>query len=255
MWLYLHQCWRRPAVWVFMACVCIFIACVDTLSEFVIQVGEIRAPGSCRKSSAVERPADSCGTSNVPWRILPKVLLSTKLWMNSEMKQRWTDSWQLTEQKNETIVAQFECRNAIISHLLLWKLLLFSAVKLGFGLDFLHFYLCIFPPKGLWCVDACCAWLTWMFQAFASADVALLPEAPKKKRNMSVALTKTKAARDGFHTHWNFIAGWPPTETAPVGSARLHLHSWSISTGSRGQVTQVRRKAASSLLIQANQRC
>lgn len=211
MWLYLHQCWRRPAVWVFMACVCIFIACVDTLSEFVIQVGEIRAPGSCRKSSAVERPADSCGTSNVPWRILPKVLLSTKLWMNSEMKQRWTDSWQLTEQRNETIVAQFECRNAVISHLLLWKLLLFSAVKLGFGLDFLHFYLCIFPPKGLWCVDACCAWLTWMFQTFASADVALLPEAQKKKSGIWALhwLKPRLHVMDSIHTGTSLLAGLP----------------------------------------------
>lgn len=87
MWLYLHHCWCRPVV-----CVsAIFIACVDTLSEFVIQVGEIRARGSCRNSSTMERPADSCGTSSVPWRILPKVLLPTKLWMNSEMKQLWTD--------------------------------------------------------------------------------------------------------------------------------------------------------------------
>lgn len=55
------------------------------------QVEEIRAWSCCTNSSALEWPADSRGTSSVPWRILPKVLLPTKLWMNSEMTP---GSWQ-----------------------------------------------------------------------------------------------------------------------------------------------------------------
>lgn len=225
MWLYLHHCWRRSAASVS----ALFIACVDTLLEFVVQVGEIRARDSCTNSSAVERPADSRGTSSVPWRISPKVLLPTKLWMNSEMKQLWTDSWQLTEQKNQTIVPQFECRNAIINHLVLLKIFLSSTLKLGiyflvFFVIFILFFalLCLFPTKGLWCVDACCAWLTWWDVSSVCLSRSGCASGSQTKHNMSVALTKTKGARDGFHTHtnmhsWTHVACWPPTEMASVG--------------------------------------
>lgn len=203
MWLHLHHCWSRLVV-----CVsAIFIACVDTLSKFVIQVGEIRARGSCRKSSAVGPPADSCRTSSVPWRILPKVLLPTKLWMNSEMKQLWTDSWQLTEQKNETIVPQFEWRNAIIHHLFIWKILLSSALKLG--IYFLAFFLLSFPSfvllisykRTLMCgCPLRTGSLDGTFRVFASAEVALLPEA-KQSVIWALHWLKPRVARDGFHAH------------------------------------------------------
>lgn len=206
MWLYLHHCWRRSA-----ACVsALFIACVDTLLEFVVQVGEIRARGSCTNSSAVERPADSRGTSSVPWRISPKVLLPTKLWMNSEMKQLWTDSWQLTEQKNQTIVPQFECRNAIINHLVLLKIFLSSTLKLGiyflvFFLSFLSFSLLFFAyflqkDSDVWMPTAPGS-LDGTFQVFASAEVAVLPEA---KQSIIWALNWLKPrvhVMDSIHTH------------------------------------------------------
>lgn len=69
--------------------------------------GRNQSLGSCRNSSGVQRPADSCGTSSVPLRISPKVLLPTKLWMNSELKQLWWDSWQLTERHNQIIAPWF----------------------------------------------------------------------------------------------------------------------------------------------------
>lgn len=225
MWLYLHHCWRRSA-----ACVsALFIACVDTLLEFVVQVGEIRARGSCTNSSAVERPADSRGTSSVPWRISPKVLLSTKLWMNSEMKQLWTDSWQLTEQKNQTIVPQFECRNAIIYHLVLLKIFLSSTLKLGiyFLAFFCHFdpFLCssllISYKSTLMC--GCLlrpGSLDGTFQVFASAEVAVLPEAKQSIIWALHWLQPRMHVMDSMHTHmhsWTHVACWPPTEMASVG--------------------------------------
>lgn len=87
------DCWFRSA--------CCNLSCLCWHTSTICDPGG-RYPSPeqlLKRASAVKPPADSGVTSSVPLRILPKVLLPAKLWMNSEMKRFCGDSCLLDSTK------------------------------------------------------------------------------------------------------------------------------------------------------------
>lgn len=74
-WLDLHHCWLPASE--------LSLRAVLTPFQDLWSRWEEPEPGAAAETlEEVQRPADACGTSSVPLRMLPKVLLPTKLWMN-----------------------------------------------------------------------------------------------------------------------------------------------------------------------------
>lgn len=220
MWLYLHHCWNKAAVGV----CAIFISYVDTLSEFVIQVGEIRAWGSCRNSSGVQRPADSCGTSSVPLRILPKVLLPTKLWMNSELTQLWSDSWQLTERQNQIIVPWFAEMLELIICFSVTLLQIWHPVFI-----ILILLLCLFNTKSQRCLPHLLEGTFLQRQiCFWRQNKAECERGLKSRSQMMVSMQTYMYSLSNNHTC--ALPASLPLRTF-CSEQSLHIYSWSISTG------------------------